>query len=332
MYGTQEYQLQETLEEVQSRSTANSPGEHTAYEFARWHTFLMACEKPILAYRAATGGPIRFGKMPQDGQLWWPLNLPCGECLLCREEQARQWAVRIAHEATLWPISSFVTLTYSEEHLPDDCSLNYSHLQRFWKRLRHHVGALRYYAVGEYGDKTKRPHYHACIFGHAFLEQRRLLRQQPTILWTSPLLEEVWGLGNVSVGALTYESARYTAQYVTKKLRSRQKYYSPDLVTGELKALVQPRAFMSKRPAIGAEWLEEFGERVYDHDRVIINGRPQKPPKYYDRWLAKQENGEKRVEQLKKNRMRNAKDFDAKTAHARAENARARAKRQKKSV
>lgn len=269
--------------------------------------------------------------MPQDGHLWWPLTIPCGECILCREEQARQWAVRITHEAQLWEASSFITLTYDDKNLPEHSSLNYSHMQNFWRRLKRRLGALRYYYVGEYGDLTQRPHYHACVFGHAFIEGRRLLRRSPTHLWTSPLLEEAWGLGHVSVGALTFETARYTASYVTKKLRSRQTYMWADPITGELKPLVQPRAFASKHPAIGAAWLDKYGKYVYDHDHVVINGQAQKPPKAYDRWLEKTK-GKEELERIKQRRIKASKDFDPKNARARAEIARARAKRKKKSV
>jgi len=228
-------------------------------------------------------------------------------------------------------VSSFITLTYDEKHLPRWGSLKYDDLQKFWKRLRKDLGPLRYYAVGEYGDRSNRPHYHACVFGHAFLEGRKLLRKTPSMLWTSPQLEKAWGLGMVSVGALTYESARYTASYVTKKLRSHQKYVRVDEETGELLELVQPRSFASRDPAIGGTWLEAYGNQVHGPDRVIINGRPQKPPKSYDRWLEKTQ-GEEALKQVKEKRLIRATKQKPKNAHARAENARARAKSKRKSV
>jgi len=292
----------------------------------------MACEHPLKGWRRADNvGPLRFGPMPQDGQLWWPLNVPCGNCILCREEQARQWGVRITHEAAMHEENAFITLTYSDNNLPEHNSLNYEDLQKFWKRLRHHLGPLRYYAVGEYGDKTLRPHYHACVFGHAFMQDRRLLRESPTLLWTSPMLEEAWGKGHVSVGALTFETARYTASYVTKKLRSKQTYVRINEEDGELIPLVQPRCFASRDPAIGGTWLAEFGKYVYDHDHVVINGRPQKPPKSYDRWLEKTQ-GKEAVAKIKEQRQKKAAKAKSQDARARAEIARARAKMKSKSV
>lgn len=285
----------------------------------------MSCGKPLDAYRPASGGPLSFNR-PHTGQAgihYHKLQIPCGQCILCRLEHARQWAVRITHEATLHDASSFITLTYNDENLPPHSGLRYADLQKFWKRLRKKLGKLRYYAVGEYGDETHRPHYHACLFGHAFTDNRIMLRTQPTLLWTHPMLEEAWGMGNVSVGALTFETAQYTAAYVTKKL-GKKRYVRVDEETGELIQLEQPRAFMSLRPAIGREWLTDYGNAVYAHDQVVINGRPQKPPKYYDQWLAKR--SEIALSMIKERRMEEGKKLTPDENKARLTNASARAK------
>lgn len=289
----------------------------------------MPCAQTLTAYRPVKGGPVRFNK-PKDGHAYTKIELPCGQCILCRLEHARQWAVRITHEGQLWEESSFVTLTYEDKHLPAYNSLYYPDLQKFWKRLRKQIGTLRYYAVGEYGDESYRPHYHACIFGHAFTHNRRILRKTPTLLWTNPLLEEAWGKGNVSVGALNFQTAQYTAAYVTKKLNNERRYVRVDEQTGELIDLVQPRAFMSLKPAIGREWLEKYGDNTYAHDRVVIDGQEQKPPKYYDRWL--EQTSPKKHEKIKEKRRKNATPLTAEESHARAKNAHARVKIKSKKV
>lgn len=287
----------------------------------------MSCASTLTAYRPTNGGPVHFSP-PKNGHAYTKIELPCGQCILCRLEHARQWAVRITHEAQLHEQNSFVTLTYNDENLPKYNSLQYSDLQKFWKRLRKEIGTLRYYAVGEYGDETQRPHYHACIFGTAFLEGRTILRRTPSMLWTSDALEKAWGMGNVSVGALTFQTAQYTAAYVTKKLNNARRYVRIDEETGELIPLVQPRAFMSLRPAIGREWLDQFGEQTYDHDRVVIEGRPQKPPKYYDKWLAAK--SEEQIEIIKQKRKKKATKLTEEESHARAQNAHARAENRKR--
>ncbi|QCQ84612.1 replication initiator protein [Blackfly microvirus SF02] len=292
----------------------------------------MPCEAPTTAYRPANGGPLLFTKLPTAPDQT-QLQLPCGKCILCRQEHARQWAVRITHEAQLWPLSSFVTLTYSDEHLPKNQQLHYPDLQNFWKRLRKKCGQLRYYSVGEYGDKTNRPHYHACIFGHAFEHERIILQREPFLLWTNKLLQDTWGLGHVSVGALNYATALYTASYVTKKLGYKHRYTMLDRESGELLDMVQPKAYISNgggrkgttpTAPIGKLWLEKYGTNVYDHDAVIINGTPQKPPRYYDKWLKK--NDELKHTRIKEERNKNAEILTPEELRARATNARARKK------
>lgn len=102
--------------------------------------------------------------------------------------------------------ASFVTLTYSPENLPDDGSVQVEHLQLFLKRLRKALEPrrIRFYAVGEYGERTMRPHYHLILYGVPMTEGK--------------LLSATWGLGLVHVGEVTPHSIQYTAGYVTKKM------------------------------------------------------------------------------------------------------------------
>ena len=126
----------------------------------------MACYKPLEAWRLEDGS-ISFNSFNRwSGQ---PLQLNCGRCIGCKMEKARQWSVRIMHESMLWDVNSFTTLTYNNESVPNE--LKKKHVQDFFKSLRHQLhrkgrGKIRYYAVGEYGDRNKRPHYHMCIFNY----------------------------------------------------------------------------------------------------------------------------------------------------------------------
>lgn len=292
----------------------------------------MACENPQRAYQRATGGPLTFYRPNtwEAATTWRAYDIPCGVCILCRQSRTREWGIRIAHEAQQWEKSCFITLTYDDEHVPAHNSLKYEDLTKFWKRLRH-KGELRYYAVGEYGDTTQRPHYHACLFGHDFSHGRAIVREHPTLLWTHPELEKAWGLGNVSIGALNFATAQYTASYVLKKLRTGQQYVRIDQETGELIPLEQPRSFMSKN--IAKEWWKRYGGFVVAHDIVVIDGREMQPPKAYDRWLK--EIDELKLKEIKKIRKEQAPELTRKSQeenHARAQNAHARAKRKSKKV
>lgn len=239
-------------------------------------------------------------------------------------EQSRQWAVRIAHEAQQHEENSFVTLTYRDDTLPAHGSLDYSHLQKFFKRVRKAGHAFRYYAVGEYGDTTQRPHYHICMFGQAWTHNRIIIREEPHLLWTSLKLEELWGKGQVTIGDLNYKTASYTAGYIHKKLNKKQTYVRLDGDTGELIAVAQPRALMSRRPGIGANWYDQWSKYTYDHDHIVLEGTKGKPPKYYDNKLKAQD--EDKYQKIKKERTRNVEAKTEEQLHARARNAHARAK------
>jgi len=290
----------------------------------------MPCEDSRTAWRPANGGPLAFD-LPRNGRGYTAIQVPCGTCILCQNEKARQWAVRITHEAQKYEENAFITLTYTDEKIPPHGSLDYRHLREMWDRLRaarRRAGKnpLRYYAVGEYGDKTLRPHYHACVFGDGFTEGRKILRAAPSTLWTSPELEHAWGHGQVSVGILNFATARYTASYVTKKLRSKQQYVRVDEETGELIPLEQPRAFMSRN--IAKDWWKDNRHYVSAHDQVVIDGTEQKPPKAYDRWLL--ERSELALEMIKDRRRERAKPQSRIQTHARARNAHAHAKSKSK--
>lgn len=113
----------------------------------------------------------------------------------------------------------FITLTYSDEHLPSDGKLRYLDFQLFMKRLRKQFGPdIGFFMCGEYGDQTKRPHYHACLFGIDF-EDKTFVRENEhgDKIWNSQSLTDLWSLGHTELGSVTQKSAGYVARYVLKK-------------------------------------------------------------------------------------------------------------------
>ena len=98
----------------------------------------MACYHPMQGYRSAEvtkNGKRKIVFSPQKGYIDLPVKVACGQCIGCRLERSRQWAVRCMHEASMHMFNSFVTLTYDDDHLPEYNSLNYKHFQDFMKRL-----------------------------------------------------------------------------------------------------------------------------------------------------------------------------------------------------
>lgn len=219
---------------------------------------------------------------------------PCGQCIGCRLDRARSWALRCVHESQLHEQNSFITLTYRNENLPSDCSINQRALQLFFKRMRKYYGneSFRYYACGEYGDRFSRPHYHVCLFGIDFDDKEGIYKanyrwhknhfQKGVFndLYTSPSLEKIWGNGFVTVGELSLESAGYVARYCMKKITGKK-------AKSHYGNRVPEFALMSRKPGIGGKWFEKYSNDVYPKDFTTINGQRIKPPKYYDSLLEK---------------------------------------------
>lgn len=155
-------------------------------------------------------------------------------------------------ESLLHEHNTFLTLTYDEEHLPDDHSVSVREIQLFLKRLRKVVGKVRYYAVGEYGEASGRPHYHLALFGVQFTD---LVYSSPLRCYQSVILKECWPLGSHFIGTLTPESAGYIVSYVVKGLTQ-----DNDYVRGRLAGRRPEFARMSLKPGIGADAAERFGD------------------------------------------------------------------------
>lgn len=212
------------------------------------------------------------------------------------------------HEASQWPSSVFVTLTYDDEHLPEDQGLDVSEFQRFAKRLRKSRPGekVRYFHCGEYGEQGQRPHYHALLFNVDFADKY----QWRSDTFRSAELESLWNLGHSEFGAVTFESAAYVARYSLKKLTGTaaiEGYRRYHLRTGEEVTVSPEYATMSH--GVGASWLEQFADEVYPLDRVVSRGRECKPPRYYDKRLAEVDpvlSAELRIER--------ARDFDFENA------------------
>lgn len=246
----------------------------------------MPCRSPLQAYQLVSGDVV----FKERGDVYRTLQLPCGRCILCRLERSRQWAMRCMHEASLHKENAFLTLTYDDEHVPLSGSLDHRHVQLFLKRLRKALNGrdIRYYMCGEYGETTFRPHYHICLFNYQFPDCKHYSGDGETSLYTSAVLDGIWGLGECKVGALTFQSAAYVARYCLS-VRSGNSddvaawYAGIALANGVPGPLEPEYAAMSRRPAIGKRWLELYEMDVYPHDYVVVNGKKVKPPKFYDK-------------------------------------------------
>lgn len=228
--------------------------------------------------------------------------------------------MRCVNEALLYTVNTFITLTYDDEHLPENYSLVKKHHQDFMKRLRKKFPhtTIRFYHCGEYGEvcvdcKTKcgglgRPHYHTLLFNFDFLDKKFHKQVNGNNLYTSEVLQKLWQhKGFCIIGEVTFESAAYVARYVMKKVTGEQRQERYEYVnqeTGEITMRTPEYTTMSRRPGIGKDWIERFSGEVRRHDSIVLRGREMKPPRYYDE-IYKIEEPE-RYEKLKEERKQEA--------------------------
>lgn len=271
----------------------------------------MRCTSPRTVGFLADGKTISWS--PKNfSKEFATFQLPCGKCLSCRLEYSRQWAVRCYHESLMHPENSFITLTYND--LTVTPKLEYEHYQAFIKRLRNHIFserlnqmypnteqslqrklfrqlsketrkkvldeiAISYFVTGEYGDRKKRPHWHAIIFNYRPSDLTyKYSNDRGDKNYSSLTLDTLWGKGTTETGQVTMESASYCARYAAKKL-----VHGND---GEHE--YEPISKKSSKRAIGSRFLEKFYTDIFNHGIVHLqDGAKCSIPRYYEKWLSK---------------------------------------------
>lgn len=216
-----------------------------------------------------------------------PISLACGQCIGCRLERSRQWAMRCVYEAQLHDENCFVTLTYADEFIPPDGSLVKADFQKFMKRLRKRFPErkMKYFHCGEYGERLQRPHYHACLFGFDFPDKEFFkFSESGERLYVSEILASLWRVGHCLLGAVTFESSAYVARYCLKKITgdAADEHYQRVTEFGELVKVEPEYVTMSRRPGIAAEWFDKFSSDVYPDDFCVVRGMKMPPPRFFD--------------------------------------------------
>lgn len=202
----------------------------------------------------------------------------------------------MVHEARYHEHKHFINPTYSEEHLPSDLSVSVRASQLFLKRLRHHFGPFRFFGVGEYGARTKRPHYHYIVYGIDLPDLVPFSQSKGgELLHRSELLTSIWGFGECLVGEVNDKSCGYVARYTVDKINGdlaaeayRRQRFDADGVITEWQ-VDPPFAHMSLKPGIGARFADEFKSDYYPADFLIHDGQRVPVPKYYTSRLSESE-------------------------------------------
>jgi hypothetical protein len=258
----------------------------------------MVCFSPLHAYKSLIlktdngKSVVEFDLRKVSSHPYEEIDLPCGQCIGCRIDRSRTWALRCVHEASLYTHNCFVTLTFDDDHLNEFGTLVKSDFQKFMKRLRKKFKGIdkpfkiRYFHCGEYGTDLMRPHHHACLFNFDFGDKVLWTVRDNVRLYRSHELEKLWPFGFCTIGDVTYESAAYVARYITKKVngeQAKEHYMRCDSQTGEVYWLEPEYITMSRRPGIARDWYNKYRSDLYPKDFVTFEGKSFKVPKYYDR-------------------------------------------------
>lgn len=180
--------------------------------------------------------------------------LPCGSCIACRTSRAKDWSNRLYLESLQHEKNYFITLTYDNANCPHD--LVKSHVQDFIKFLRNKGFKFRYFAAGEYGERTQRPHYHLLVFGLNLVDLEYFSEVGGYHYFLSATISEAWQFGNHLIAEMTPETICYTARYCTKKIGSDD--YKREFI------------LMSRRPGIGAAYLEQHISEIIKNEKLYL--------------------------------------------------------------
>lgn len=229
-------------------------------------------------------------------------EIPCGQCIECRLQRSRRWADRCMLELGYHESSYFLTLTYDNEHIPKNSLIDYDtgeiyaenatlvkkDLQDFMKRLRRayeykgYDNKLRFFACGEYGSQTLRPHFHIIVFGLK-LDDLVLYKRNfnGDNLYNSAFISKLWKKGFSVVGDVTWQSCAYVARYIMKKhLGKDSDFYDVYNIEPEF-------TLMSRKPGIARQYYDEHKDELFYQDFVSIptkDGCKQiYPPPYYEK-------------------------------------------------
>lgn len=229
------------------------------------------------------------------------IPIPCGQCLSCRMARAQDWTNRLLCEFQMHDPDSchFVTLTYDPDHISRCApavdkstgevlplfSISKREVQLFMKRLRKQFPdqRIRFFACGEYGGESHRPHYHIILFGLHLPDgdlKPYKRSQLGYVYYNSDCLSMAWPFGFVVVAPVTPETCGYTARYLLKKQGD------DNLVFRDF-YLEAPFNLCSRKPGIGFEFYNAHPE-IFDRNSFIVlpterGSHKFAPPKYFER-------------------------------------------------
>jgi hypothetical protein len=210
------------------------------------------------------------------------LKLPCGKCLACRIAIRKQWSLRNYHELESHDNTSFVTLTYDDENIPDNYSVSKMELTNFIRRLKRRAKEegkkIKYFASAEYGEQTARPHYHLILYNVGLDIEDKLMVMDS---WDKCDWDALnWNGKNSPFGMVEPESIEYVAGYVNKKYYGEEEY-----IAYKQYGLETP--FKLQSNGLGKEWCIKNKKQIIDNGFVWFGNNKMAIPRQYVTWILK---------------------------------------------
>lgn len=260
--------------------------------------------------------PIEISSRKKGAEFSQKVTVPCGWCVDCLNAKASSWAIRISEEEKVSSNAYFLTLTYNDETIPNVNAdteeivrgaqykkgfyrtLDKKDLQKFFKRYRRALDRkykygldeetgeivpvakkhqIRYYAVGEYGGRTKRPHYHAIVFN---VDVELLLKS-----WSIKKKP----IGQTKAGKVEQGSIRYCTSYIMEKWKYKKRIQNP------------PFSIMSK--GIGKNYIDmmkDYHNQGLEDSYMLPGGVKLPIPRYFKDKIFSDEDREYLGEEARK--------------------------------
>lgn len=248
----------------------------------------MICLNPLTSYENPDKGRPIFGWVGFSQGLR-EIKLPCGKCASCVHNYYSYWATRGYYELLNWEQSWFVTFTYNDKNLPKNRSLSKKDFQKFIKKLKKAFGSskenpIRQIYCGEYGETTKRPHYHAILFNlnlDDLVEKR--MSDQGYLCYTSKTITDLWSNGDVEISEATPATIAYLFKYILKKKTRKEKLKPLNIEYDGITYDVEHEFIeASRNPGIGAHLRDSQSIRK---GFLSLDGKIKALPKYFLEYL-----------------------------------------------
>lgn len=218
------------------------------------------------------------------------IQVPCGQCPQCLSSRSKSISFRLLNQAYISKNNYFITFTYADDKLPVNMSLDKKVVSNFNKKLRtylHRKGLssdFKFFAVGEYGSSTYRPHYHFIYYDLEIPDLHYEYTKDSFNHFSSKFLQDTWSNGFVDIGSVDIGSIFYVSRYCDKKR----------LLTKEEKKLflqfgLEPE-FQLGSKNLGLYNMDVLKQKLLNDDNLVfLNGKTFNIPKFYKEKLIEKD-------------------------------------------